>query len=156
MEKHGTMLWEQALYFFNLSMLFLSISCYRIVYLLQQKEAKGKGIELKASEFTQDGSDTVTLYILKKLKSPYSNTIWKVSFYIFRYIHVIMLFALLCEAAPDLNHFRALGFMVLFAFWTISEKLYRKTVKILIFFMSFFIVNQYYYSLTYKRFIDDE
>lgn len=65
-----------------------------------------------------------------------------------------MLFALLCEAAPDLNHFRALGFMMMFAFWTISERFYRKTVKFLISFMGFFIVCQYYFSLTYTRYID--
>lgn len=121
-------------------MLFLSISCFRIVYLLQQKEALNKGIELTPSQNTEDGSDTLTLYILKKLKSEKSSSIWKVSFYIFRYIHVIMLFILLMEASADLNHFRALGFIMMFSFWTISESTYRKTVKILISFMSFFII----------------
>lgn len=65
---------------------------------------------------------------------------------------MILLLYLFLQSAQDLNNFRALGFMMLFSFWSISEKLYRKTVKILIFFASFFILTQYYYSLNYQKY----
>lgn len=77
------------------------------------------------------------------------HAIWKVNFYVLRYVHVIMLACLYWFGSSDLNNFRSLGFMLLFSFWSMSEMLYRKTVKILIFFCAFFILGQYYFSLGY-------
>jgi hypothetical protein len=71
-----------------------------------------------------------------------------------KYIHILMLGILFLSGASNLNYFRSLGFMLMFAFWTMSEKLYRKTVKFLVFFVGFFIMGQYYFSLIYKRYVD--
>ena len=56
----------------------------------------------------------------------------------------------------DLNRLRNLGFMLFFVVYTASEYLYRKTSKILVVFIAFFICGQYYFSLVYHNFIEDD
>jgi hypothetical protein len=51
---------------------------------------------------------------------------------------------------------RNLGFMLFFVFYTASEYLYRKTSKLLVLFISFFIIGQYYFSLVYHKYLGDE
>lgn len=134
----------------------MAISCFKLLYLSQQVKNQQQGIDLKDSNDTEDGPDTLVSYLTRKIRMEDSHTIWKLSFYFFRYVHVIVLAILFFRGAQDLQHFRALGFMLLFSFWSMSEMLYRKTVKLLIFFLSFFIVGQYYFSLNHHSYINNE
>lgn len=59
-------------------------------------EALEKKSDLREPKTTDDGQDTLTLYVKRKMMKSTSNSIWKVSFYILKYVHVIMLFTLLC------------------------------------------------------------
>lgn len=54
-----------------------------------------------------------------------------------------------------INELRNLGFMVFFVTFTAQEWLYRKLNFLLIIFVGFFIIGQYYYSLVYMKFKDD-
>lgn len=104
----------------------------------------------------EDGPDPLVNYLSSKFTSPKSGSLWKTSFYLFKYLHVIMLAILFFSATNNLNRFRSLGFMLLFSFWSMSEVFYRKSVNIMIFFMSFFILGQYYFSLTYSNYLGQE
>lgn len=53
----------------------------------------------------------------------------------------------------NLKSLRNLGYMVFFVVYTAYENIYRKTSKLLILFMSFFIMVRYYTSLHSKFFI---
>lgn len=103
---------------------------------------------------TEDGPDTLVSFLKNKIEHE-DSTFWKSSFYVLKYIHIIMLAILFIIGSQDMNHLRALGLMILFSFWTLSEYHYRKTVKLLIPFMSYFILGTYYFSLTYRSYIND-
>jgi hypothetical protein len=45
--------------------------------------------------------------------------------------------------------------MLFFVAYTASEYLYRKTSKLLVLFICFFILGQYYFSLVYRKFEND-
>lgn len=139
MEKNGSPMLEQSLYFLNLATLFLTISSYYIMYYEQNKskmqeirnriaekeddikEIK-KGLKIKdetvdqeeihklikakereirlirqeriavtTGKITEDGPDPLVTYLSRKIKMEKTNSIWKVSFYLLKYIHVLMI-----------------------------------------------------------------
>ena len=53
----------------------------------------------------------------------------------------------------NLKSLRNLGYMVFFVIYTAYENIYRKTSKLLIVFMSFFILMRYYSSLHSEFFL---
>lgn len=67
-----------------------------------------------------------------------------------------MLLLVFLYGLKNLYTVKNLGFMVFFVVYTAYEWLYRKTGVILILFVSFFIVAQYYFSLHYRIFVDDK
>lgn len=80
---------------------------------------------------------------------------WNMLFFVFKYIQSVALVALFINGSNNLNHFRNLGFMFFFVVYTSSEYLYRKTSKCLVIFIAFFVGGQYYFSLVYRKYLDD-
>ena len=81
---------------------------------------------------------------------------WKLLFFFLKYIQSIVLITLFVQGSDNLNHLKNLGFMIFFVMYTASEKLYRSTSVVLTIFIAFFLFGQYYFSLNYKKYGDDE
>mmetsp|Transcript_34734 Transcript_34734/g.53328 ORF Transcript_34734/g.53328 Transcript_34734/m.53328 type:complete len:348 (-) Transcript_34734:7663-8706(-) len=128
---------EQSLYFVILSLLFMTISCFKLTFEYDQNK-------YLINQFKQ------------KIMSKTASSGWLFLFFILRYIQQVVLIALFINGADNLNHFRNLGFMVFFVMFTAYETLYRRTSFLLTIFVGFFIFGQYYYSLVYKKFSDNE
>ena len=89
----------------------------------------------------------------KKLISSHTSILWKLTLYPLRRVHYlifIILFVIESRTEKSINHFMNLGFIFFFAVYITFDWLYRKTAIILLVFMSWFIISQYYYSLHYK------
>ena len=113
---------EQFLYFFNLALLFLCISCYWIQFKFNQNRL------------------LIDLFI-DKVTDSHASISWKFLFFALKYIHWLVLFLLCWSGANNLNHFKNLGFMTFFVVYTLSEYAYRKTCKLLVVFVAFFIIG---------------
>jgi len=95
----------------------------------------------------------------KKLISSHTNILWKLSLYPlrrFHYIILLTLFILATRDMKDMNTIMNLGFIFFFAAYITFDRFYRKTSKSLTIFMSWFILTQYYYSLNYHRFENND
>jgi hypothetical protein len=118
------------------ALLCASISCYKISVDIDQN-----------AKFVQIFKD--------KIKDKNSNILYNVMFFLLRHIQSVVLLALFVRGREDLNSLRNLGFMIFFVVYTASEALYRKTQKVLVIFLSGFILGQYYYSLVYLRYTEN-
>jgi hypothetical protein len=72
-----------------------------------------------------------------------------------KYIQTLVLVALFVNGSNELNNLRNIGYMAFFVIYTTSEYLYRTTSKALTVFIAFFILGQYYFSLTYMLYEED-
>lgn len=101
----------------------------------------------------------VVEFIISKIKAEektYYNDFWKLSIYFFRSMHIFVLGYLFLQASSNLDNFRSMGIMMFFAFFTANEALYRATSKVLLLFITFFILAQYFFSLTYINYSNDK
>jgi hypothetical protein len=89
-------------------------------------------------------------FFINKITDKYASVSWKFIFFILKYIHGLVLLVLFWEGSDNLNHFKNLGFMVFFIIYSASEFIYRKTSKLLVIFVVFFIGGQYCISITYR------
>lgn len=93
--------------------------------------------------------------INKVIVKDYYQIWWNLLFFVLKYIQSVALVALFINGSNNLNHLRNLGFMLFFVCYTASEYLYRKTSKLLVIFVVFFVGGQYYFSLVYRKYLDD-
>ena len=128
---------EQFLFFIILIGFYLTASCFKL----------GNH---------QDQNEILIRFIYSKVSSKETSLFWKLLFFVLKYIQTIALIAIFINVSGDLNRLRNLGFMLFFVVYTASEYLYRKTSKVLVIFIAFFICGQYYFSLVYHNFIDDD
>lgn len=56
----------------------------------------------------------------------------------------------------EINLLMNLGFMIFFTIFTAYEEIYRKTGFLLLYFISYFILVQYYFSLHYNLNVEDK
>jgi len=70
-------------------------------------------------------------------------------FFFVRHIQSVTLLTLFLIGIADFNNLQNLGFMIFFVIYTAYEEVYRRTSKLLILFIGFFILGNYYISLNY-------
>jgi hypothetical protein len=128
---------EQFLYFVILSLMFMSIACFKLSF-----------------EFPQN-KYIINIFI-EKIYDKNCSIMWKFLFLFLKYIQSIVLITLFVQGSDNLNHLKNLGFMIFFVAYTASEKLYRSTSVFLTIFIAFFLLGQYYFSLNYKKSMNDK
>ena len=126
-------MFEQFLFFFNLALLFLCIGCFKLA-------------------FQYDTYKEMNRWFRATITDRNTSIWWRFLFYILRYCQWFILVALFLKGSGNMNNFRNLSMMTFFILYTTSEQLYRKTGSILILFNGFFIISQYYWSLTYRNY----
>lgn len=94
--------------------------------------------------------------MVRKITSPNASVIYKLAYFILKYIHTVVLVILFLQGSDNLNSARSLGFMLFFVVYTAYPETYRSTSFLLIIFISFFIVAQYQFSLVYQSYIEDK
>ena len=65
---------------------------------------------------------------------------WKFLFYALKSVHILVLISLFYTGYQNLDTFQNLGFMVFFVVYVTNDTLYRKTSKLLVVFIAFFIL----------------
>ena len=95
----------------------------------------------------------MTEILKSKINDRNSSVFWPLLFRMLRHLQILVLICLFIKGSAEMNQLRNLGFMIFFAVYTASESLYRHTNKLLIVFNAFFIFGQYYFSLTYFRYV---
>lgn len=122
--------WEQTLMFLTLACFYMMISCQRIIARL-------------------DTSDSLLTFFRKRCTGPKYSDVWKLAFFALRYVQSLVLLFLFFSGISHINNARNLGYMLFFVVYTAYEQVYRKTSLLLIFFISFFILGQYYFSFVW-------
>ena len=101
------------------------------------------GFYLTASCFKlgndENQNEILVKFIFDKINSQDTSLFWKILFFLLKYIQTIALIAIFINVSDKLNKLRNLGFMLFFVAYTASEYLYRKTSKLLVLFIAFFI-----------------
>lgn len=128
---------EQSLYYVILLLFFMTFSALKLIY------------ENNQNDFIID-------FFANRIASTEYSVAWKFIFFMLKYIQTLVLVALFLNGSNSLNSMRNIGFMVFFVIYTTSEYLYRTTSKLLTMFISFFILGQYYFSLNYMKYEDDQ
>jgi len=127
--------YEQTLMFLTISIFFMMMSSYKL---------------LKEEESSQ--SRTGFHFFRTRISNPkYSNN-WKFVFIGLRYIQAVVLLFLFYVGVKKINTLQNLGYMSFFIVYTAYEWIYRKTAKLLILFISYFILGQYIFSFAYTKF----
>lgn len=113
------------------------------------------GISCYWLTYEHDQNNLLIDLFIDKVTNKFAPIYWKFLFFILKYIHALVLFILFWRGSDNLNHAKNLGFMVFFIIYSASEYVYRKTSKLLVIFMVFFISGNYYFSITYKDYYQD-
>ena len=94
------------------------------------------------------------LYI-DKIFHPKSSKRWKMSFYFFKNVHLLVLFAMFLNGMMKIDCLENLTYILFFVIFLTFDKIYRKMSIIMVCFMCFEILMQYYFGLKYHSFITD-
>jgi len=129
-------IFEQCLYFIILGLLFTSFTCLKLIQENKQE-------------------DLLKEFMVRKITSPNASVIYKLVYFVLKYIHTLVLVILFIQGSGTLNSARSLGFMLFFVVYTAYPEIYRSTSFLLIIFISFFIVAEYQFSLVYQSYVDD-
>jgi hypothetical protein len=92
--------------------------------------------------------------LFKKRLNKDCSVAWSLTYICFRYLHYLVLLFLFVYG-KDINQLRNLGFMCFFTIFVAFDWLYRKYMWVLSLFIAFFLFGQYYFSMTYFRWLDD-
>mmetsp|Transcript_21580 Transcript_21580/g.33241 ORF Transcript_21580/g.33241 Transcript_21580/m.33241 type:complete len:403 (-) Transcript_21580:1545-2753(-) len=127
---------EQTFMFLTLALFYMMISCLMIVV-------------------DQDKENSLLKFFKKRINDPRFSNTWKIIFFSSRYIQSIVLLTLFLNGIGNINSVKNLGFMIFFVVYTAYEEAYRRTSKLLVFFISMFILGRYYLSLNYPVVLDN-
>jgi hypothetical protein len=96
---------------------------------------------------TVDANELFVRRFHGRIHSPTQSPIWNFVFYIFKYLHSIVLLGLFWEGRKDIDRLHNLGFLLFLVVYTSYTWIYRRTSKLLTIFTAFFIFGNYYFSL---------
>ena len=125
---------EQVLYFCILNLFFMTISCLKLTF-----------------ESDQDYK-IIDLFRSKILKNPKSSIMWRIGLFLLKHIQTVFLLILFINGINNMNCLMNIGIMIFFVLYTGYVDAYRKTSKLLTFFIAMFIYAQYYFSLVYHKY----
>ena len=97
---------------------------------------------------------TLKMEFFKRLEDPTKSKLWKFSFYIFRYIQLLVLLTLFIFGEQHIDLLPNLVYICAFVVYTTYERLYRKSSILLIVFLALQIFGQYFFGLKYHMFIE--
>lgn len=89
----------------------------------------------------------------KRLEDPTKSKLWKFSFYVLRYIQLLVLLMLFIFGEKHIDVLPNLVYICAFVVYTTYDRFYRKSSILLIIFMALQIFGQYFFGLKYHMFI---
>jgi hypothetical protein len=123
---------EQLLFYVIMSNFFMMISGYFLTFQHNQDEM-------------------IIEHIRQLMTDKNKSIIYKVGFWILKYIQSLVLIILLYMGYTELNHFANLMFMLFFVVYTAFINFYRLTSKSMTILFSYLICMRYFYSLNYHK-----
>lgn len=127
--------------FWELTLMFSILILLGLMYPARQR--------FLAYERHHKGSDMQKDLIVSKIQDKHSSILWNIMFICILEMHNLVIFLMLFATGSETFNLFQLGFMLFFVVYSASEWVYRKTSIVLPIFIGFFIMGQYWWSVSY-------